>query len=226
MTDLGFLEKHLQMLNHLDEWFRSYLASHLDQMQCGKGCAQCCCGLFDVSLPDALRIAKGFDMLAGGTRSLVVERASIIQGKIRQEAKELREPFFLNAVTQDRIDALVDCIQDAQCPFLDERGRCLIYEDRPLACRLEGIPMVDLHDGLFGDWCELNFKNGVTPKLKEDLRLDYYEIQAIEQEATGFLSQCLLAHRQEAVTLFIPSIVAAFDAFWKESVARIDKYLQ
>ncbi len=226
MTDLSFFEKHIRMLNHLDEWFRLFHASHPDQVQCGKGCVQCCCGLFDVSLPDALRIAKGFDMLARSARPLVVERASIIQEKIRQEGKELREPFFLNAVTQDRIDALVDCIQDARCPFLDERDQCLIYADRPLACRLEGIPMVDLHDGLFGDWCELNFKNGLTPKLKEDLRLDYCEIQAIEQGATGFLSQCLLTHRQEEVTLFIPSIVAAFDGFWKESVARIDGYLQ
>ncbi len=86
MTDFRFLEKHDAMVNHLDEWFRSFQAMHQDQMQCGKGCAHCCCGLFDVSLPDALRIAKGFDMLAGDTRSLVMDRASVIQEKSGRKA--------------------------------------------------------------------------------------------------------------------------------------------
>ncbi len=35
-----------------------------------------------------------------------------------------------------------------------------IYE-RPMACRLEGVPMVDTRHGLLGDWCDLNFTGGV-----------------------------------------------------------------
>ena len=42
----------------------------------------------------------------------------------------------------------------------------------------EGIPMVDVHDGLFGVWCELNFSGGVKGAFEEDLRLDYSGIEA------------------------------------------------
>jgi hypothetical protein len=73
--------------------------------------------------------------------------------------------------------------------------------------------MVDINDGLFGDWCELNFKEGVSAELAEDLRLDYYEIQTIEQEVTGHLSQYFGASPQKEATLFIPSVIAASDVF-------------
>ena len=78
--------------------------------------------------------------------------------------------------------------------------------------------MVDTRDGLFGDWCELNFKEGVFPETARDLSLDYYEIQAIELEATGNLSEVLLASRQEEATVFVPSVIAAFGSFWKSRV--------
>jgi Fe-S-cluster containining protein len=215
MISLRFVEKHNKLLQYLDDWFRSLQAKHADRMQCGPGCARCCHGLFDVSLPDALRIAKAFGTLPAEARSAAANRASAIQAKICQEAAELRAPFFLNAISQDRIDQLAERIQDVRCPLLDERNSCRIYDHRPLACRLEGIPMVDSRDGPFSDWCELNFKEGVSAELAEDFRLDYYEIHAIEQEVTEYLSQYLLASRQEQITLFIPSVIDAFDGFWK-----------
>jgi Fe-S-cluster containining protein len=183
-------------------------------MQCGRGCARCCYGLFDVGLPDAFRVAKAFGALPEEIRFEIGDRASVIQEKIRQEGSELRNPFFLNAISQYRIDQLVERIQEVRCPFLGECHDCLIYEDRPLACRLEGIPMVDSNDGLFGDWCELNFKEGISSELTQDLRLDYYEIEAVEQEVTEYLSEYMLGNRQAQVTVFIPSVIASFDSFW------------
>jgi hypothetical protein len=73
--------------------------------------------------------------------------------------------------------------------------------------------------GLFGDWCPLNFREGVTPDVSEDLCLDYYEIQAVEQEVTDHLTGCMVGKRQAEVTVFIPSVIAAIDGFWK---SRID----
>ena len=74
--------------------------------------------------------------------------------------------------------------------------------------------MVDPHDGVFGDWCELNFKEGVSSGMEEHLRLDYYELQEVEQEATAYLSSLLLGSRQEEATVFLPSVIASFDTFW------------
>jgi Fe-S-cluster containining protein len=215
MTCGSLLEKHDKLLAHLDAWFRSFQSRHSDLMQCGQGCARCCCGLFDISLPDAVRLAKAFEALPGKIRTAIENRAETIQRKICRECAGLEAPFFLNVLSQKAIDQIVDRMPEVRCPLLDEQDGCLLYDDRPLACRLEGVPMVDSHDGLFGDWCELNFVEGVSPELAGELNLDYYKIQAMEQEVTGNLSQYLLAERQEDATVFIPSVIAAFGSFWK-----------
>ena len=214
MTRGESFEKHNSLVSYLDSRFRSIQDKYKSQMFCRPGCTQCCYGLFDISLPDAFRIAQAFGLLPKQIRSAVTDRSSTIQTKIILEGRELQEPFFLNEISEERIDQLVEGLSDVRCPLLDEYDRCLIYEDRPVACRLEGIPMVDCNDGLFGDWCELNFKKGISSALEEDLHLDYYELQAIEQKATANLSLQLLGSRQEIVTVFIPSIIAAFDNFW------------
>jgi len=204
------------MVRRLDAWFRSVQIQNAAQMQCGPGCAQCCHGLFDISLPDAVRIAGAFDMLQGGVQASVKDRSSAIQQRICRDAPELREPFFLNAMSHETIDCIADSLPNVRCPLLDDGNRCLVYEARPVACRLEGIPMVDCRDGLFGDWCELNFLEGVTPEQTKSLKLDYYEIQSVEQEAGKSILECLPENPKMEVTVFIPSIIASFATFWKE----------
>lgn len=153
-------------------------------MSCRQGCARCCHGLFDISIPDSQRVAEGFRTIPREVREQVAERAAMIQSRIEEEEPDLGYPFYLNSLSQDRVDRLVEAIGDVRCPFLDESDSCLIYEYRPIACILEGVPMVDVHDGLFGDWCELNFRDGFSPEMQPDLRLDYYEVQEAEQETT------------------------------------------
>jgi Fe-S-cluster containining protein len=216
MTSRTILQMHDSLVSRLDKWFQSIQAKHGDRMHCARGCSKCCYGLFDISLPDALRVASAFSMLPQEIRSAAAKRSSAIQKKIIQEGMELQEPFFLNKISEEKIDQLVESVSDVLCPLLDWNDHCLIYGHRPIACRLEGIPMVDSHDGLFGDWCELNFKEGVSSALAEDLRLDYYELQAVEREATAGLSHRLLGIRQDEVTIFLPSIIAAFDSFWAQ----------
>jgi len=208
------LQKHNSLVDYLDKWFRSIQNKYADQMQCKGGCAQCCQGLFDISLPDAMRAAHAFGMLPQEIKAGVIKASSEIQEKIALEGTELQHPFFLNKLSPDRIDQLAGSVHDVGCPLLDDNDRCLIYEDRPIACRLEGVPMVDLHDGVFGDWCELNFKQGVPSELAEDLRLDYYQLQEVEEEVTAHLSSLLLGNRQKEVTVFLPSVIASFDTFW------------
>jgi hypothetical protein len=215
MNSRFFLQRHQEMARRLDEWFRALQAKHADRMRCRRGCAQCCYGLFDVSLPDAFRIAQAVSALSQNTRSEVLERARIIQEKILRDEPELCAPFFLHSLSEERIDRLVERIPDTRCPFLDIHDGCLVYDDRPFACRFEGAPMVDSQDGLFGDWCELNFREGLAPDVSADLRLDYYEIHAVEQEAAEHLSCYLLGDRRAETTVFLPSVPATFEDFWK-----------
>jgi len=214
------MRRYLRLMREMDGWFASVLMKHSDQMQCGKGCALCCHGLFDISLPDALRVAEGFSALGPAIRTQVALRATSVHERILAEAPELESPFFLHVLGEDRIDRVVDRVQSLPCPLLGSRNECLVYEYRPLACRIEGVPMVDAHDGLFGDWCELNFVRGIPPEALADLSRDYYEMQEIERSTSEGLSVSLLGKRWNDLTVFIPSLIVEFEGFWKKLLRK------
>jgi Fe-S-cluster containining protein len=205
---------HKRLLRNIDAWFASVRRTQASQMQCGRGCALCCYGLFDISLPDALEVMEGFSKLPDETRAQVAARSAEIQAVIAKAAPELERPFLLSALNEERIDEIVDRAGGQRCPFLGEENQCLIYEHRPLACRLEGAPMVDARDGLFGDWCGLNFTNGVPSDALQDLCQAYYGIQEVEDRCAESLSQARWGRGQSRLTTFIPSLVVEYEAFW------------
>ena len=147
----------------LDGWFRHIRDRYAQHMKCGNGCTACCYGLFDLSLADAREVAKGFQKLPPAEQERVSSRAANLHGDIQRTARRPGVPTIFSE-DDPRIDEIVDRANNPPCPFLGDAGECLIYENRPLSCRLEGVPMVDLHQGLFFDWCELNFKEGVPEK--------------------------------------------------------------
>jgi Fe-S-cluster containining protein len=216
----SILNEYQKFLAELDMWFRSVRVKYGARMRCGEGCTFCCCGLFDIPLPDALRVATGFYRLSPSLKNEVAYRASIIHSDLLREVPELEEPFFLNAISGSRIDLLTDVFSTVRCPFLGVDNVCLTYEYRPSACVLEGIPMVDFRDGLFDDWCELNFTESIDPALEEDLRLDYYEIQATMQHVTESLKERIPAFPKKETSVFIPSVVSSFESFWRDLVSE------
>jgi hypothetical protein len=75
--------------------------------------------------------------------------------------------------------------------------------------------MVDSRDGLFGDWCDLNFKQGLPPGALELLTRDYYAIQAAEDVSNEVMTDLLLGKRDPEATVFIPSVITEYLSFWQ-----------
>jgi len=192
------------------EWFSRIRKQYAGQMQCGKGCSACCYGLFDISLADAVDVAHGFQQLTPDVQQRVRSRAVDLNSMIRERTFSEDDP---------RIDQIVDSANNRACPCLGDAGECLIYEHRPLACRLEGVPMVDVNEGLFGDWRELNFVEGVPDSAMRDLKLDYNRIDASEEIRSAAIARQSGLPDPRAVT-FIPSVIAEFDRFWKFLVLK------
>ncbi len=212
------MKRHKEFLSGVEAWFASVRGKQGNQMQCGRGCALCCRGLFDISLPDAVFLAEGLSALPPETMERVKADAETIQAGIRENAPELKPPYFLDVLGEERVDLIVERAHSPRCPLLGPDNQCLVYEHRPLACRLEGLPMVDVNDGLFGDWCELNFTHGVSPEAMEDLKQDYYELQEVEEIATEILSEDLLNKSDRNVTVFIASVISEFETYWKRLI--------
>lgn len=205
-----WVERHRRFLAVVDKWFSAVRDSHAGHLQCGRGCALCCYGLFDISFPDALMVADALDILGKDARQAVTDRAAEIQQIIRNEAPDLSPPFLLDQLSEQRLDQIVDRARSPRCPLLGMENECLIYPDRLLACRLEGVPMVDTRDGLFGDWCELNFTGGLPQEAVRDFERDYHEMQQAEDGLTESLTQCFLGRKLRRATVFIPSLIVEF----------------
>jgi Fe-S-cluster containining protein len=200
---------------NIDEWFGNVRRKYSEQMQYGKGCTACCYGLFDITLSDAVNVARGFAGLPEDLKERVYSRAAGLHHKLRETVPDLPEPTILHE-DDPRLDQIIDAVDIAPCPCLGDAGECLIYENRPLACRLEGVPMVDVHEGLFGDWCELNFKEGIPENALSDLEQDYNHIDQLQETRSAGVAQRAGLSDQRAVT-FIPSVIAEYESFWKRA---------
>jgi Fe-S-cluster containining protein len=212
---LPVMDVYDRFLRDLDTWFRSVRVKYGEQMQCGGGCTDCCYGIFDVPLPDAMRVAAGFHQLAPSVQEGVFRRSAAVHAQLLQAEPKLGDPFLLHQISAEDVDRLADRFDTVRCPFLDGVDECLIYASRPLACIMEGIPMVDAADGLFDDWCRLNFTSGLDEAVEADMVLDYYGIEATVQNSTEALLELLPVFGKKAPTAFLPGIVVTYDTFWQ-----------
>jgi hypothetical protein len=65
---------------------------------------------------------------------------------------------------------------ETPCPLLSDQGSCLVYDFRPMTCRLNGIPLIDTNgEELFDEWCSLNFAD-IDPTVLEDIRHPFNDL--------------------------------------------------
>ncbi len=129
------------LLARIDAWFAAGVAAHPGAVPCYVGCSACCVGPFDISAADAALLARGLGRLPLAVRAEVEARARRQVERARVAAPEWGPPWDVRAIGDDRFDEVCDALHDEPCPLLDERGRCLAYEERPLICRMMGLPM-------------------------------------------------------------------------------------
>lgn len=131
------LRQLLTELEHLraraDASFARVVELHPRAVACRPGCDDCCHALFDLSPMESISLALAFLDLPRQSRREVLRRgqkaAEIFDQSLKQ-AFSLTGTQRLAALSQARVP----------CPLLQE-GRCLLYETRPLTCRLYGIPV-------------------------------------------------------------------------------------
>ncbi len=136
------------LLQDLDRWSDDVQRRHPGVVPCRAGCSACCHGPFDISALDAA-------LVLAAVRSLPPEQQAEVMAVAHDQVEEMaglephwKSPWDIAALGEDRFDALCDAMADEPCPLLDPEGRCRIYEDRPLVCRVMGVPMATAHDTL------------------------------------------------------------------------------
>ena len=122
-----------------DQIFEKTKAEFPKEMTCNIGCSDCCNALFDVSLVEALYMNHHFNRRFDGE-----ERAAFIEAanrsdrtayKIKRDARRRSEK---GAADEELLVSL--SAERVRCPLLNGENRCAMYENRPITCRLYGVP--------------------------------------------------------------------------------------
>ena len=215
------LGEYRRLLTDVDTWFRGCIARLGEKIRCVEGCSECCRGLFDITLLDAALLKDGFDRLDAATREQVLARCRERLAGMRRLWPDFAHPYLLNSRPEEEWEILMPDDDETPCPLLGEDGRCLVYEFRPMTCRLHGLPLVDLTgEVLHDEWCTLNYVDG-DPLTDAELRGEFTRIFQEEVRLFRRFSAELLGREFRELDTFIPTALlvdfARFD--WRRFAA-------
>lgn len=208
------LNSYRELLNEVDTWFRRCSLAAGEQIACQRGCSACCRGLFDITLLDAFLVKDGFDRLPQTVRGHSHRLARRRLNSVQHRWPAFAAPFLLNAYPEEEWDAVMPEDDETPCSLLGDDGYCMIYDSRPMTCRLHGIPLVDdSGEVLFDEWCTLNFI-GCDPLLVKELRAPFNDIFSRELLLfREFTKQLLGQPFNELDTLIPAALFLDFDHF-------------
>lgn len=134
-------ESYRQLAKQADALFARVASQFPDCVKCHPGCNDCCHALFDLSLVEAMHINQAFASTFGHgpVRSRMLENASRIDRDLTRIKREMFQAEKAGAASSE-ILAQAAALR-MPCPLLNDEGRCALYDDRPITCRLYGVPL-------------------------------------------------------------------------------------
>ncbi len=132
------LQRYHHLINKADRAFNDTAEKYSDLVRCELHCADCCHAIFGLFMIEAYHMRKEFEKLDEDTRRKALERASEADERLREIEKKFREEREKSEETPRHSLSTIR----VRCPLLDENDECILYEHRPLTCRVYGIPTV------------------------------------------------------------------------------------
>ena len=173
-------EKYEALVATVDQIFARVKEEFPKEVFCREKCSDCCYAMFDLSIIEAIYLNHKFREKFKGTekKDLIDEAAKTDRAivKLKREAyKEFKsgknEVDILGKISMERV----------RCPLLGANNMCILYESRPITCRIYGIPTSS--SGLSHICGRTNFKEGEKyPTVNMDVI--YSKLQLISAEMT------------------------------------------
>ena len=106
---------------------------------CREKCSDCCYAIFDLTLIEALYLKDKFlSNFSGREKDDVIEIADKTD---RALVKMKRDAFKKVKDGGDQLEVIAKMSQErVRCPLLAEDNLCILYDHRPITCRVYGIP--------------------------------------------------------------------------------------
>ena len=122
-----------------DRIFEKVTVEFPKEMSCKKGCSDCCHALFDVSLMEALYLNHHFNRrFIGREKAAVIEKANRADRTVYKIKRDARKRLEKGHTEEDLLVSLA--AERVRCPLLNTQNQCDLYENRPITCRLYGVP--------------------------------------------------------------------------------------
>jgi len=131
--------KYEALVHMVDGVFERVKKEYPKEVFCRKKCSDCCYAIFDLTLIEALYLNDKFLKKFSG-----IEKNSLIQ--IADKTDRVLVKMKRNAYKEvkngaDQLEIVAKMSQErVRCPLLGKDDLCVMYENRPITCRIYGIP--------------------------------------------------------------------------------------
>ncbi len=133
-------KKYEAFVKQVDSLFERVRQQHSDCVKCKLECADCCHALFDLSLVEALYINRQFlEKVVEERKIEIIDSANQADRKVYQLKRRAFKAFEAGEKSEEQV-ILEMAAARVRCPLLNAENRCVLYADRPITCRLYGIP--------------------------------------------------------------------------------------
>jgi Fe-S-cluster containining protein len=132
--------KYETLVRSVDQSVNQIKESNPDGVRCAEQCSDCCHAVFDLSLIESVYLnIHFFHSLDNQKQETILERA----GKADRIGYKLKRKLHKMVVQEGKKEeeALLHMAKErVRCPFLNEADLCDLYENRPITCRVYGVP--------------------------------------------------------------------------------------
>lgn len=137
------LDKHFvkyeAIVSMIDQVFDRVKKEFPKEVFCREKCSDCCYAIFDLTLIEALYLNHKFNEKFSGNEKAAL--LTIADKTDRALVKMKREAYKKVKEGADQLEIVGKMSQERiRCPLLGENNLCLMYEHRPITCRVYGIP--------------------------------------------------------------------------------------
>ncbi|MDO9084308.1 MAG: YkgJ family cysteine cluster protein [Humidesulfovibrio sp.] len=134
-----FFKRYEAIITEADQVFNTVRARFAENVRCEKGCSDCCHALFDLTLVEALFLNTAFNArFKGKERNRVLERADEADRLVHRLKRDAYKAVQDGKNAQEILLEMSKI--KVRCPLLDDQGLCLMYDLRPVTCRIYGVP--------------------------------------------------------------------------------------
>ncbi|RLB77399.1 MAG: hypothetical protein DRH15_11345, partial [Deltaproteobacteria bacterium] len=123
------------LADRAEEAFRKIAEAYPKEVKCKLHCDDCCHAVFGLFLIEAAYLKYHFDRL-----DPQVIRQALVRCNDAERALRRLEVKLQRYGDDPEMQSYVFASERVRCPLLSEDRQCIVYDHRPITCRVYGIP--------------------------------------------------------------------------------------